>query len=77
MFGSTPGLRRICAHLGVQFVRTLFGFLPGTPEHSLAKSEQHANKVRSNPGTNPAPDGKEGCMDNGLARRISRITTLI
>jgi hypothetical protein len=54
MFGLAPVLRRVYAHLYVQVVRTLFGFLPDTPKHSRCKSEQDANSLKTKPITIPA-----------------------
>jgi hypothetical protein len=60
MFGMAPVLCRVCAHLCVQVVRTLFGLSPGMFGCTQAKSEQHPNKVNSNRGTNPVWTGING-----------------
>ncbi|OQP56050.1 hypothetical protein A4H97_20940 [Niastella yeongjuensis] len=54
MSGMAARLLRDEAGLAVEVVRDLFGFLPGTPQHSRGRSEQIPNKINSNPGTIPA-----------------------
>jgi hypothetical protein len=53
LFFSIPS--RVCAGIVVGFVRTLFGFYPGTSEHSRGESEQNPDNYRGHPGGIPEP----------------------